>query len=303
MSRRRSPFFRLLLMWSGHALQNIRTGLLIHLASTTSIALSLLLMGLAMLGMENVDRLTHHWGRGVQIIVYLKAEAPPVRVSALTRLLKERPEVSSVNWISPKEAHARLRASLGQHKGVLDSVELGFLPASLEIAMRQDQPDRARALVSLLSASSLVEEVDYMGDWARRLETLVTLIRALGLGLAFIISLACLYIVGSTIRLGVHARKEEIEIMRLVGATNTFIRAPFMIEGALQGLVGALLAWGLLYLIYIFGAPKLEAQLSFIFNQIQVGFLPPKILLAGLASGTLLGLLGSRLALGRYIDL
>jgi cell division transport system permease protein len=87
-----------------------------------------------------------------------------------------------------------------------------------------------------------------------------------------------------------------------VGATNRFIRAPFMIEGALQGLVGAGAACGLLYLIYSWGAPQLEQTLSSIFTHMQVSFLPPGVVLLGLLGGTLLGLVGSRLALGRYIE-
>ena len=288
--------------WIKNALRGIRAGLLIQLASTTSIALCLLLVGLAMMSLYNLDRVTRLWGRGTQVIIYLKPDAPKARVASLHGLLQGRDEVGTVRWISSEQALSRLRETLGTHASVLADVERGFLPASLEISLRQDQPGRVRALVALLSASSLVDEVDYMGDWARRLSSLVDLINALALALAVIVAFACLYIVGSTIRLGVHARQEEIEILKLVGATDRFIRAPFMIEGALQGLVGAGMASGLLYLIFRLGAPRVEQLLANAFSRIDMAFLPTDQLLMGLAAGGLLGLIGSSLALRRYME-
>ena len=287
--------------WLTNALRGMHAGLLIQLAATTSIALCLLLVGLAVLALVNLEQVTSQWGRGIQVIVYLKAEAPGPRVKALHRLLRERPEVTSVERISSTKALNRLRRSLGSHKEVLNNVERGFLPASLEISLRGDQPARVSSLVALLSASSLVDEVDYMGDWARRLNSLVTLVNALALALALIVALACLYIVGSTIRLGVHARREEIEILQLVGATHRFIRAPFMIEGALQGLLGACMALGLLYGLFQLGAPQVDSLLTSALAGIDVVFLPPRMLLIGLGAGGLLGLIGSRLALQRYV--
>ena len=288
--------------WLKNALRGIRAGLLIQLASTTSIALCLLLVGIAVMGMLNLDRITRFWGRGTQIIVYLKSDAPPARVQALHGLLRSRPEVNAVKLISSQKALARLRNSLGTHGSVLADVEQGFLPASLEVTLRQDQPGRVRALVALLSASSLVDEVDYMGDWARRLNSLVQLVNALALGLSVIVGFACLYIVSSTIRLGVHARREEIEILKLVGATDRFIRAPFMIEGALQGLVGAAMACGLLYLLFRLGAPGAEQLLTSAFSHMELGFLTPEMVAMGIGAGGVLGLLGSSLALGRYME-
>ena len=288
--------------WIKNALRGIRAGLLIQLASTTSIALCLLLVGLAMMGLHNLDRITRLWGRGTQVIIYLKPDAPRARVKSLHDLMKSRPEVDSVRWISSDKALSRLRKTLGSHADVLSGVERGFLPASLEISLRRDQPGRVRALVALLSASSLVDEVDYMGDWARRLSSLVNLINVLALALAIIVAIACLYIVGSTIRLGVHARQEEIEILKLVGATDRFIRAPFMIEGALQGVIGAGMACGLLYLLFHLGAPQVEQLLASAFSRLEVGFLPTDQVLMGIAAGGLLGLVGSSLALRRYMD-
>ncbi len=289
--------------WLANALRGMRAGLLIQLASTTSIALSLLLVGLAALGLINLHRLTNNWGDGVQVIAYVKHDAAGGRVEALGRLLESRAEVQTVRWVSPAEAHRRLSRSLGNRKNALAAVEASFLPASLEIRLSKEQPERVRTLIALLNSSSLVEEVDYMGDWVRRLGSLVTLLHLLAAGLSLTVALACLYIVSSTIRLGVYARREEIAIQKLVGATDRFIRAPFMIEGTLQGVLGALLACALLYLLFSSGAPRLESLLTAAFSHVELAFLPLKLLALGVLAAGGLGLLGSRLALGRYLEI
>lgn len=291
---------RPLYFWLVHALRGIRAALAMELASTATIALTLLLLGVALLGLVNLDRLTRTWGRGVQVVLYLAPEAPKERVAALFRTLRQRPEVATARWVSSKQAFARLKQSLGNQGALLEGVEPNFLPASIELSLRAERPGAARALLALLRTSSLVQEVDHMGSWARRLDALVGGLRLLALGLALVVAAACLYIVFSTIRLGVHARREEIEIQKLVGATDRFVRAPFMIEGALQGLCGAALAAGLLYGLYAAARPRLQGLLQSSLNELDLTFLPPSLLLAGLGLGTLLGLLGSRLALGRY---
>jgi cell division transport system permease protein len=284
-----------------HALRGIRHGLLIQLASTGTMAVGLLLVGLAFLAAANLDRLTARWGRGLQVIAYLKAEAPETRVAALVKLLEGRPEVSSVKRVTSRAAYGRLRASLDGRRELLEGLEEGLLPSSLEIGLRPVPAEEQRPLLALLGASSVVEEVDHMGRFTERLGSLSTLLDTAGLCIALIAVLASLYVVSSTIRLGVHARREEIEILRLVGATRRFVSAPFMIEGALQGLSAGLLAAGVLYLVHLALAPRLEVSLRAIFSAMPIRFLSAPELAIGAGAAVLLGILGSRLALGRYL--
>lgn len=285
---------------SAAALRGMRAAPLIQLAATGTIAVGLLLVGLAVLGARNLEALTSHWGRGVQIVAYLRPEAPPAKALALERMLRSRPEVLSVRRVDPTEAHRRLAESLGSRRGLLEGVEPGFLPASLELALSPAHD--ARPLLALLSASPLCEEVDDLGAWVKRLGAFASVLRLGGLLLALIVAGACLYIVGSTIRLGVFARREEIEILKLVGATDRFVRGPFLLEGALQGLLGASFALGLLFAAHRLAAPRLESALSVALSHLRIEFLPLPQLGLGLAAGALLGLLGSRIALGRYLD-
>jgi cell division protein FtsX len=284
------------------ALRGIRSGPLIQLAAIGSVAVGLLLVGLAVLGAGNLARLTEHWGRGIQVVAYLKPDVPDDRVRALSRLLSSRPEVLGVRRVSSSQAYQRLADSLGWRQSLLAGVEPDFLPASFEISLTENDAGRVRALLALLSSSELVEEVDYMGSWARRLSSLAALLHAGAAALGLLMALACVYVVGSTIRLGVHARREEIEITKLVGATDNFVRAPFLIEGVLQGLLGAAAATGLLYLLFRAAAPRLEQALTSAASHLPLQFLSPAQLAAGLLVGALLGLLGSRLALRRYLE-
>jgi cell division transport system permease protein len=283
-------------------LGGIRSSWSIQLASIGSITVGLLLVGLATLGALNVDRLTHSWNQGIVLTVYLKPDTPPSRLRKLEQLLNKQQVVASVRHISSKEAYQRLKKNLGNRHGLLAGVEPDFLPASLEVSLNETRPERLRPLLALLSISPVVEEVDYMGSWIKRLTSLVTLVRTACLVIALIVCLACLYIVGSTIRLGVLARKDEIQILKLVGATDSFVRAPFLIEGALQGLIGAIVACFLLFFIYHLSAPWVEHTMTSALSHTRLDFFSTAQLLLAAIGGALLGLAGSRLAFGRYLD-
>ncbi len=288
--------------WLLQAIRGIRSGWLIQLASIGAITVGLLLVGLSILTIFNMDRLSQRWGRSIQAIAYLQGDAQPARVDALITLLNKRPEVIAVHHVHPEEAYGRLAESLGHRMALLAGVDQDFLPASLEISLRRDHEPQIRPLMALLSSSPMIEEVDYLGAWVKRLNSLVVLLRTGGSFIILIVGLACLYIIGSTIKLGVFARREEIEILKLVGATDRFIRAPFLIEGLLQGLVGAAAACGLLYFIFHSVAPEVEGMLSTAIAHMRLVFLPWTAVLAVIGAGAILGLMGSRIALSRYTD-
>jgi len=281
----------------------MRAGWTIQLAAVGSISVGLLLVGMVILGALNLDRVTGAVGRGLQVTAYLRPDAPAERIAALQRTLERHRLVSSVRRVSPAEAHRRLQESLGGRQGLLDGIEPDFLPASLELTLHRSEADLIRPLLALLSASSAVEEVDYLGRWTNRLSSIVSVVHGVGIAIALIVCLACLYTIGSTIRLGVFARREEIGILRLVGATDRYVRAPFLMEGALQGLVGAVLASAMLYVLFRVAAPPLEGLLAEAMSHTRLGFLSSTQMLAGIGGGALLGIVGSRVAVARYMEL
>jgi cell division transport system permease protein len=291
-------------------LRTLRRGLagarrnpLIQLVAVGTIALSLLLVGAVELAASNVARLASGWGGDVQMTVYLEDGILPQRTQQLAGALEKLPGVERVRTVDSREAYARLRRSLGARAALLDGVEESFLPASIEVALKPGVADviRAHPAFERLRHAAGVEDVDLMGDWTARLRAIETLLRQAALAVGLLVLCACLYIVGSTIRLGVFARRDEIEILKLVGATNGFVKGPFLVEGALQGALGTALAGGLLYGLYRLAQPRVEGALGDLLAAGPLTFFQPRELLCAVAAGALLGLVGSAVALGRYV--
>ncbi len=285
------------------SLGGIRRNPLIQMVAVGTIALSLVLAGAFALAAVNVSRLGESWGRGTQMTVYLTDGVPPPRARQIAAALGKLPGVERVQVVDAHEAYARLRRSLGSRADLLDGVEEGFLPASVEAELKPGVAEviRAHPAFEKLQHTAGVDEVELTGDWSARLMAARSMLRTAGLAVGALVLCAFLYIVGSTIRLGVHARKDEIEIQKLVGATNGFVRAPFLIEGALQGALGTLLASGLLYGLFRLAQPRVESVLSGLLASAPLAFFPVGVLLLTLVGGALVGLCGSALALGRYV--
>jgi cell division transport system permease protein len=268
-----------------------------------TIALSLVLVGVVALVSQNVGRLAASWGGDVQMTVYLEDGASAERGQQIATALARLPGVERVRSVDSREAYERLRRSLGARAALLDGVEETFLPASVEVALKPGVADviRAHPAFERLRHAPGVEEVELNGDWVTRLRTVEKLLRDAGLAAGLLVLCACLYIVGSTIRLGVFARQDEIEILKLVGATPGFVKGPFLVEGALQGALGTGLAVSLLYALYLLAQPRVESALSGLLAAVPLSFFAPLQIAVAVAAGALLGMLGSAIALGRYV--
>lgn len=285
------------------ALDGARRKPLIQLVAVGTIALSLLLVGVVELTAFNVRRLAAGWGQNVQMTVYLEDGVAPARAQKVAAALAKLPGVTGVKLVDAHEAWQRLQRSLGGERGLLDGVEEGFLPASIEVSLKPGVAEvlRAHPAFERLRHTAGVEDVELMGSWAARLRDVEHLLSMAGWAVAALVLCACLYIVGSTIRLGVFARRDEIEIWKLVGATNGFVKAPFLVEGGLQGALGTGLAAALLYGLYRVASPRIEAVLGGWLASGPLGFFTPSQLALAVAFGALVGLCGSALALGRYV--
>jgi cell division transport system permease protein len=286
------------------ALEGMRRRLLPSLLATGAIGVSLVLVGILYLTSTNVARITGGWGQGVQMVVYLEEGASAERARAIGRILSQVPAVERVDYVPPDVAHRRLLDSLGDRRALLEGVEVGYLPSSLEVTLAGGVRDVAAVspIVSKLRATPGVEEVEFLGDWVDRLTSLLGALRASALALALLVAGACLYVVASTIKLGVYARRDELEILKLVGATDRFVKGPLLVEGALQGALGAGAAASLLYLFYRLAGPALERMLQGALGPLDLTFLPGTQVAAVVAAGALLGVAGSWLAIGRYAE-
>lgn len=283
--------------------RGMRQNLLIQSVAILTVALMLLLGGAARLCSINLGRVIQSLGRNVEMIVYLSDGVTPERAAQIGDVLKRLPGVRQVHEVSQREAYDRLRRSLGDHGDLLDGVEEGLLPRSIEVSFKSGIIDvlRVHPVYAKLRATEGVEDVELMSDWVRRLLQAQRLLRAFGWAIGALLCASCVYLVGATIRLGVYARREEIEVMKLVGATDAYVEAPYLLEGMLQGLLGAGLAALLLLGLWTLALPPAAAVLKDLLGDVPLTFLPGREIAIAIAGAGLLGLVGSGLAVSRHV--
>jgi cell division transport system permease protein len=273
---------------------------MVQLLAIATMAVCMLLLGAMMLAWTNAQTVTQTWGVDVPVTVYLVDEADPVELERLRARIGTLPEVAEVVAISPAQAMERLREGLGGDSTLLEGIEGEILPTSLEIRLTSAAPPAfAEALAARITEREIVEDVAVAGAWAARAESMLQTLADLAIGAAGLVGFACMTIVWSTIRLGVYARRSELEISRLVGGTDAFVRGPFLIEGVLQGVLGAGFALGVLWVGFDAVRPFVEHGLAMMFAAGSLRFFTPMEIAMGIALGALVGLAGARAAMIR----
>lgn len=269
---------------------------LLPLASFGTLLVCLLLVGVVALLAQNLGGLVRR--SDGQMTVYLEDQTSVERATQIAEAVRHLPGVVDTRVVDAKEAHRRLRAALGTHGQLLDGVEEGFLPASIDVHLHPGVGALLRAHPGFdrLRTAPGVEEVDLHAEGAERLDAIRDLVVRGALALVLLVGVATLYLVGATIRLGMEARREELAVLRMVGATETFVRAPFLVEGACCGALAALAAGGGLWLIYRTVAPQVSASLGSWLASTQLQFFSPWVMALALVVGTSLGLSGAAAA-------
>lgn len=274
-------------------------------ASLTTIAVigvSLALPGGLYVLLDNMQRVSGAWDSAAQLSVFLKRDTSERAAQALAQKIRARTEIASVQYISREAALAEFKRLSGFGEA-LNALDNNPLPAVLVIRPKTTHSDAVTldTLKKELQAMSEVEWVQLDLDWIKRLNAIVELARRGVWLLAGILALAVALTVGNTIRLAVLNRRTEIEIIKLIGGTDAFIRRPFLYSGLLQGLCGALCAWALLALVLALLAGPVQDLAGLYGSRFELGGLTGEAGLAMLALGALLGWLGARLAVGRHL--
>lgn len=282
----------------GEALRDLRRAGRVAVSAIVLITLSLAALGGFWLVSSNLERAVAKWRERVRIIVYLKREPPAGEAAALVERVQAVPGVAGVLYLSKADALASLKAVLGKDASVVAQLPSNPLPASLEItpAAAAATPEGARALVERLASLPEAEEVAGSADWVERLSQWQRLLTTIGLGIGAVLAIAAFLTVATATTLILHARRRETEIMRLVGATEMTIRLPLLLQGMLQGLLGAVLALAALVATHGVVAPRLAPLVNLTLGLPEIAFLPPLSLAVLLLAGTLLGGLGGWLA-------
>ncbi len=261
--------------------------------SSAMVALALSVVGLFGLATYNLRLALTAVEERVEVVVYLRDDVRQSEIDLAQTTLAELPEVARVRYVSKREALERAQQDIPEFAEIFSGVDVNPLPQSLELELRPGA--RNQEAVDLVSEAAsvypFVEDVRYGREWVDDLFTLrrVGAVTTAVLGGAFF-TVAAL-IIGTALRMAVFARREEIHVMRLVGATNGFIRRPFLLEGAMYGLLGGLLAWLLTWATY-------RTVYAFIFS---VAWIPGSWVAAGLAAGIAFGVLASDVAIRRHL--
>ena len=293
---RAAHFFR-------EAWKNIRSAPILTTVAVLTIAVSLILVGLFGFIMINADRVLDAVAEDLRITIYLAEDVTPDEVDSLQRLIANRDEVDSVTFLTAEDDRDRNVALLSSE--LLEGLDQEAIPGQpvieVQLVPRQRTKDDFATLNAWLEELTHVESVQeaYFGaDKIRILFAVIDLVRFTGVLICAIVLAAAIFFTFSTIKLAVYARKEEIEVLRLVGATDGFIRSPFYIEGALAGLCGSLTALAIIAFIHSKLIAFVEEEH---FLNVSLDLMPAGVVLWLLFGGVALGLTGSALSLGRYL--
>lgn len=271
------------------------------LLSTATIAVALFVLGVFLLATSNLERLSRDWSRAAELSVYLHDEVTPEDRSTIERLVAPGALVAGHEYVSKAEALTRFKQTFADLATPSDSLEGNPMPASYEVRLNSGvgAPGAVEELAATLRRSPGVADVRYDREWLDRLRSAVTVIRGVGLALSAVLTIAAALTVANVVRLALHARRDEVEIMQLVGAPTAYIRGPFIMEGVLQGGIGALVALALLAALFVVVKGHYLAPLATTFGLASIGFLPLQLCAMLLLGGMAVGCLGGLVAAGR----
>jgi cell division transport system permease protein len=272
------------------AFETFQRSPLLSALSVTTIAFSLFALGLFGLVALNIREALERLEDRVEIRAFVAVGTPPEDVAQAASDIASFPEVLSAQLVTQDQALQRAQAELGEFRDVFEGA---VLPASIDLRLRPGQRDPAtvKQVADRVKAYSFVDDIRYGEEWIEKLYRLRNIAGVAGLVLGFVFAAVSVIIIGTTIRMAVLARAKEISIMRLVGATDAYIRRPFLVEGFAKGVVGGLLALVLTWM----------AQTLINRYVIQTIFFDARVAVLGLLFGALIGLAGSAFSVWRHL--
>lgn len=292
---------RKLAYFLARALENLRARPWPTSVTVATIGLAFALLAGYLLLFQALMRAADAWGERLEVSAYLADTVGEAGGRALADRVGQWPGVAGATYVSKAEALVRFREALGGQTALLEALPGNPLPASVEVALAAEQRTAGGLLevAARLRAQPEVSDVEYGREEAQRLATLLRVVRVAGAGVAALLGIVATLIVANTVRLALYARGEELELLRLVGATEGFVRAPFLIEGVLQGAAGACLAVLVTAALHRAARPAVLA-LGDLFAPAVTAFLEPVTMAALVGGGALLGLVGSLLSVARW---
>jgi cell division transport system permease protein len=281
------------------ALLSFRRSTLMATAAILSTTTILIIVGVFLLISVNSNLFLKNIESQLEIIVYLEDNISTAELNNLKNNFTSIDGIKEIKFVSKEEAYQRLLKSLGEQKDILSAIEVNPLPASFEIQAKD--PKMIKQIANQIAEFKKVEEVEYGQETAERLLSFTYIFRRAGMLILALLVFASILIISSIIKITVYARRNEIEIMSLAGATSWFIKWPFIIEGFLQGFISAILSIIILYNLYFFAINKVHQVIPFLPLVVDNMDLLP-IGIAIVLLGSFVGILGSMFSVGKYLD-
>jgi len=291
----------------GLMLRQVRSGLRhlcwTHLLTSVTVALTLFVFGAFMMLQVNLEQLLSGWGDQIKITAYLGRDVAPAGLQPLLKRIESLPEVQRVRYTSQAQAWRDFRIALGAQSGLIEGLPHDILPASIELSIKSGYRDSStiEQLAQRLRTEKEIASVEYPQRWVEWLGLIVLAIEWAKWIVGGVLFLATFFIVGNAVKLAIYARRDEVEIMQLVGASPGLIQAPFVLEGMLQGLVGAAASLAALWGVYAVVGEQTELFTALILPIGHLRFLDLERSMLLLATGWLLGAAGSIFSLRRIV--
>jgi cell division transport system permease protein len=283
------------------AVDDIFKNRFLNLVTIITISLSILIASAFILFFVNTSDIINSWKKGLRIMAYLKPGLNNDGLKDLKQTIQSLDDVDTVIFVSKQEALDRLKNQMKNQSSLFANLTQNPLPDSIEIRMTAttESWQKIDSLASRVEAQPQVEEVEYGQRWVGRFAQIISLFRLTGYAMGALFFMATIFIVANTIRLVLYSRREEVEIMRLVGATDSFIKIPFYFEGLIQGALGAIAGLAMLYIAFMFVSSNVEK--GFFPGLFRFHFLSPTLLLAILLVSMLVGWLGCLISLKQFM--
>lgn len=273
----------------------------LHALSIFSLAVAFVCLGAALLVVTNLRNVEDRWARAGRVSIYLKDSASSQDVDTFKVALNAVPGVTNVRYVSSGQARTEFGSQEGSKRSDLAALPPEAFPASIEVEVRQDMTDTELAdIVTKVKQLPAVDDVETYQAWTERLGHLIRGGVAASILLALVVFASVLAVVGSTIRMALQRRRTEVEVLRLVGATDTFIKGPFLLEGSAQGAIGALGALGLLSALFFVVRGRLDTELAALVG-VEPSFLPWYAALAMVGVGAFLGAAAAAMGLRKLV--
>lgn len=284
-------------------LKGIRSNLYLNTVTVITIAVAFFILNIFFIIYNNVNSSLGEWKGRIRIIAYLQDGITGSTLTTIENRIRSIGGVNTLQYYSPEDALREFRDELKGQAGILSGVTAGVLPAYVVITVKGHvlSDNTLDKVASSIRSIPGIAEVQYGAQIAQKVSGILVLVKMLGIGIGGFMLFAIFIIVSNTIRISIFSRKDEIEIMQLVGATNLFIEIPFMLEGMVQVLTGTGISIVLLYVVYRFFLYRLHSTLGSLFINLNFNFLSMRAIIILLVSSALLGIAGSVISTGKFI--